>query len=224
MYCTRACTTDADCASGPRSLTCLTGCAEYPELAGFCWSPDDAAFLAREACPAAAPAPDAGPTGAADGGPTGAPDAAPSPPDAGGGAPMPDAGAGGPAIKFCNRLRRSGAAVELTLEIGGQVRLQATSDACAPPLQQACPAIPAGEAAVRLLEGAAVLAEATVIFEAGQEYFATAEVDPADNMVFFSTDAFEAGASCALTDPLTLPHPRKSAKRSGKSTRWSPGP
>ena len=216
MYCTRACTSDADCASSATSLTCLTGCSEYPELAGLCWSQNDAEFLKREVCPAApapdggapptpdAPAvtePDAGSDAGADGPPAPEPDAAP-----------PDMGGAGAAMKFCNLLRRNGQPTELTLEIAGSVRLTAATDACAPMLGQACPAVPSGEVAIRILEGTTPVVMDVTELEAGFEYFIIADLD--GDLVFFQTETFETGSRCSSSDPLTMPRRPGPARRS----------
>ena len=198
-------------------MVCLTACAEYPELAGFCWTPADSQALERGVC-SSTPS-DAAPRPPADAA-AGPPGRGPAPPADGPAPAGPDGSAGGVSVKFCNRLRRNNAAVELTLEIAGQVRLQATTDSCAPPPGQPCPGVPAGEVPVRLLEGTTVLVEETLNLQAGEAYYVTAEIDPGDNMVFFQADTFPTGASCSATDPLTLPRararPGKPAQRSAR--------
>jgi hypothetical protein len=216
MYCTRACTSDADCASSPTHMTCLIGCPEYPELGGLCWSQSDAEFLKREVCPAAPPAPDGGASpspdapgvtatdagvgGASDGPPASEPDAA------------PPGGGEGAAMKFCNLLRRNGQPTELILEIAGRVRLTAATDVCAPMLGQACPAVPSGEVAIRILEGTTPLVMDVTELEAGYEYFIIADLD--GDMVFFQTETFETGSPCIGSDPLTMPRRPGKARRS----------
>ena len=221
MYCTRACTSDSDCAAASGNLSCLTSCGEHPELAGLCWRPADAEFLRREVC--SAPTPDAGP------GQLPPPDAAVATPDGGEDGPgaAPDGGApadggSGAVAKFCNRVRRNGAAVELTLELAGSVRLSAATDLCVPMLGQACADLPAGEATVRLLEGATVLVDDTAQIEAAGEYAFTAQLDLDDNMIYLDSDMFDPGTRCSATEPSAMSASRKQARQTRRYRPVSP--
>jgi hypothetical protein len=208
-YCTQQCNADSDCASSAKPMTCLTSCPEYSELAGYCWTREDAEFLKREVCPSSAP-PDGG-APAPDASTSSTPEAGVSPPDGarvdGPPSSMPDSG---PAptgemvpLKFCHSVRRNDQVLDLTLEIDGKIRLQAKSDECAPIIGQACPLVPTTEFHVRLLEGTTMLAEDNVQLDPGFEYFIKAETD--GDGAFIGSSAFPDGALCRDTNPLTLP-------------------
>lgn len=207
MYCSRACASDADCAGAPVPMTCLTACAEFPELAGYCWSRDDAEVVKRDVCPMSTRADGGAPTATSDGGPAGA--------GVDGAVPVGDAGAaGGAVLKFCNRYARSGPtgpSVELTLEVGGPpntVRLQAATGACAPPVGQACPAMPTGDVPVRLLEGTTLLEEFRVQVAADEAWLVTAARDATDSSPFLEAGTFMPQGRCSTLDPETMPPPR----------------
>jgi hypothetical protein len=50
MYCTKACSSDADCALAPFEMRCLTTCAKHPEMVGLCWSTADWTSLSTNTC------------------------------------------------------------------------------------------------------------------------------------------------------------------------------
>ena len=50
MYCTRACSSDADCAGAPFEMRCLTACTNHPEMVGLCWSAPDWTSLRTNTC------------------------------------------------------------------------------------------------------------------------------------------------------------------------------
>ena len=50
MYCTRACSSDADCAGAPFEMRCLTACGGHPEMVGLCWSAGDWTSLMTNTC------------------------------------------------------------------------------------------------------------------------------------------------------------------------------
>jgi len=64
MYCTQKCASDADCASGRRTMKCLSTCTKYGNVAGLCWSQSDFDFMVARVC--GSPPKDAAPDVTAD--------------------------------------------------------------------------------------------------------------------------------------------------------------
>ena len=50
MYCTKACSSDSDCSPASRTMRCLVTCGQYPDVAGYCWSASDYAFMVGQVC------------------------------------------------------------------------------------------------------------------------------------------------------------------------------
>jgi hypothetical protein len=50
LYCSRTCTSDAQCANGARAMKCLTDCASEPDAQGLCWAASDYDFFMQRVC------------------------------------------------------------------------------------------------------------------------------------------------------------------------------
>lgn len=51
MYCSKKCTSDADCDSCNIKMKCLKSCPDDPSLAGTCWASGSADWMASSVCP-----------------------------------------------------------------------------------------------------------------------------------------------------------------------------
>jgi hypothetical protein len=134
--------------------------------------------------------------------------AAPSPPGgaADAGLRPSDAVSGMAVVKFCNDLTRGGQSITLTLELGRPVaaRLMAATGECAPPVNQACAAIPAGEVPAALLDGATVLSTGTFPARAGEELLTIATISNMTGRPTVVVGTFRAESRCSS---FALPRP-----------------
>lgn len=132
--------------------------------------------------------------------PTPAPPIAP----AGGARPPSSTPADGAVLKFCNPLRRNGQSLQLTLELPGGARLEATTGTCSPAVGQTCLAVASGEIPVRLLEGATEIATTTVQVAAGEEWVILAATDD-NRRPRLDPRRLKPEFRCQTTNPLTAP-------------------
>lgn len=124
----------------------------------------------------------------------------------GGAPPSPapaDAAVATTQVKLCNFVARGGGGTTITVELGATpVRLSAATDRCSAEVDAPCAAVPVGDLAVTVKDGADVLGSVTARFEADHEYVVGTRLR-ADGRLVVSLVALE-GFRCSTIDPMIL--------------------